>query len=90
MLLGCCCFDDSAITASPRAGIGFKAIFMIADTAYIASSGYTFQFDRNRKLGMMIPNWVEPSDMPMACRPTGTTMHFQFNSKYRAPEDRYV
>ena len=40
-------------------GIGFKAVFKVADVVWVSSGPYTFRFDRDKTLGMIIPLWCE-------------------------------
>ncbi|KAJ3552545.1 hypothetical protein NM688_g4098 [Phlebia brevispora] len=40
-------------------GIGFKSVFKVADVVHISSQEYTFKFDKNQDLGMVIPIWTE-------------------------------
>ena len=38
-------------------GIGFKSVFKVADKVWISSHPYHFRFDRDERLGMVIPIW---------------------------------
>ncbi|EXJ66070.1 uncharacterized protein A1O5_10684 [Cladophialophora psammophila CBS 110553] len=40
-------------------GLGFKAVFKVADTVWIASRAYSFKFDKKKKLGMIAPEWAD-------------------------------
>ena len=40
-------------------GIGFKAVFKVADVVWVSSGPYTFRFDRDKMLGMIVPVWCE-------------------------------
>ncbi|XXH05369.1 hypothetical protein Hte_011795 [Hypoxylon texense] len=40
-------------------GIGFKSVFKIAKKVWVLSGNYSFQFDIDRKLGMITPEWEE-------------------------------
>ncbi|TCD66329.1 hypothetical protein EIP91_001478 [Steccherinum ochraceum] len=39
-------------------GIGFKAVFKIADVVYVLSRDFTFYFNRDSELGMITPIWT--------------------------------
>ncbi|TFY59494.1 hypothetical protein EVJ58_g5749 [Rhodofomes roseus] len=45
-------------------GIGFKAVFVVAERVHVASREFTFRFDRDGPLGMINPIWdaTYPSD----------------------------
>ncbi|KAH9928331.1 uncharacterized protein B0H18DRAFT_1118012 [Fomitopsis serialis] len=45
-------------------GIGFKAVFVVAERVHVASREFTFRFDRDGPLGMINPIWDAsyPSD----------------------------
>lgn len=47
----------SSSTRIGRKGIGFKSVFKVAESVYIASGCYSFRFDSRESLGMMIPVW---------------------------------
>ncbi|KAF5968738.1 hypothetical protein FBULB1_10591 [Fusarium bulbicola] len=36
-------------------GIGFKSVFKVADVVHVASGLYEFKFDRNARIGMILP-----------------------------------
>ncbi|KAG9504896.1 hypothetical protein J7337_004876 [Fusarium musae] len=36
-------------------GIGFKSVFKVADVVHVASGLYEFKFDRNTRIGMVLP-----------------------------------
>lgn len=38
-------------------GIGFKSVFKVADVVWVSSGNYTFRFDRDSVLGMIVPIW---------------------------------
>lgn len=40
-------------------GIGFKAVFKVAESVWISSGYYAFRFDRDAHLGMIAPMWDE-------------------------------
>jgi hypothetical protein len=40
-----------------KKGIGFKSVFKIADSVWIASGHYSFKFDKSQLLGMIAPIW---------------------------------
>lgn len=40
-------------------GIGFKSVFNVSDHPEIYSNGYFFKFNKNKKLGMVKPIWIE-------------------------------
>jgi hypothetical protein len=52
-------------------GIGFKAVFSVADRVYIQSGHYSFRFDSNATLGRLMPQWA---DFPQARRPGFTSI----------------
>lgn len=52
-------------------GIGFKSVFKVADVVWVKSGAFEFQFDRNRRLGMIIP---ELCDLPGPSPVPSTTM----------------
>lgn len=53
-------------------GIGFKAVFKIADVIWISSGGYLFKLDSREHLGMVTPVWESslPSEPPINARTT--------------------
>ncbi|KAI0530079.1 hypothetical protein GGR58DRAFT_494730 [Xylaria digitata] len=55
-------------------GIGFKSVFRMANVVWIHSQHYSFQFDKNRKLGMITPTWV---DFPVPRRDNFTSILLQ-------------
>ena len=40
-------------------GIGFKSVFKVADVVWVSSGPYTFRFDPDKVLGMIVPVWCE-------------------------------
>jgi len=40
-------------------GIGFKSVFKVADVVWVSSGNYTFRFDRDSVLGMVVPIWCD-------------------------------
>ena len=40
-------------------GIGFKSVFKVADVVWVSSGHYTFRFDRDSVLGMIVPIWCD-------------------------------
>lgn len=40
-------------------GIGFKSVFKVADVVWVSSGHYTFRFDRDKVLGMIVPVWCD-------------------------------
>lgn len=38
-------------------GIGFKSVFRVADLVWLSSRGYHIKWDRNRKFGVLAPEW---------------------------------
>ncbi|KAF5689039.1 hypothetical protein FDENT_4541 [Fusarium denticulatum] len=46
--------DDSKSYIGEK-GIGFKSVFKVADVVHVASGLYEFKFDRNARIGMILP-----------------------------------
>lgn len=40
-------------------GIGFKAVFKVADVVWIKSGALSFKFDKTKPLGMIAPEWTD-------------------------------
>ncbi|RMZ14609.1 hypothetical protein D0860_02069 [Hortaea werneckii] len=40
-------------------GIGFKSAFKVADRVWVKSGALSFAFDKNKRLGMIAPEWAE-------------------------------
>nr|POF17667.1 hypothetical protein CFP56_13081 [Quercus suber] len=40
-------------------GIGFKSVFKVADVVWVSSNHYSFRFDRDKVLGMIVPVWCD-------------------------------
>ena len=51
-------------------GIGFKAVFKIADIVWVKSRALTFQFDKNKPLGMIAPEWTDFPTNPLVSERT--------------------
>ncbi|SCV58621.1 uncharacterized protein FFB14_15750 [Fusarium fujikuroi] len=62
-------------------GIGFKSVFKVADVVHIASGLYEFKFDRNARIGMILPI---TSQFPIADRIAG---HTQFLLELKSQRD---
>lgn len=45
-------------------GIGFKSVFRVADLVWLSSRGYHIKWDRNRKFGVLAPEWWDARDWP--------------------------
>lgn len=48
---------DHATRYIGEKGIGFKSVFKLADSVWISSNGYSFKFERLKRLGMIAPIW---------------------------------
>ncbi|KAH8077483.1 hypothetical protein BXZ70DRAFT_696693, partial [Cristinia sonorae] len=57
-------------------GIGFKAVFKVADVVYVLSRDYSFFFDKSRELGMIAPTWSNTYPV----RPGWTTFRLKLSS----------
>ncbi|KAL8364769.1 hypothetical protein RB595_003849 [Gaeumannomyces hyphopodioides] len=55
-------------------GIGFKAVFRVAEQVFIHSGHYSFQFDSRRELGCIKPEWAV---FPGKVRPGWTSIHLK-------------
>ncbi|PYI08431.1 hypothetical protein BO78DRAFT_76396 [Aspergillus sclerotiicarbonarius CBS 121057] len=55
-------------------GVGFKSVFGVAASVWIASRAYTFKFDPFSQAGMLVPIWEDPPD---ATRPEHTSMYLR-------------
>ncbi|KAF5550145.1 hypothetical protein FPHYL_9467 [Fusarium phyllophilum] len=62
-------------------GIGFKSVFKVADVVHVASGLYEFKFDRNARIGMILPI---TSQFPTADR---VVDHTQFLLKLKSQRD---
>ena len=51
--------EDSMKGYIGEKGIGFKSVFKVADVVWISSGHFTFRFDRDRLLGMVVPIWSD-------------------------------
>ncbi|PRP84437.1 hypothetical protein PROFUN_08117 [Planoprotostelium fungivorum] len=40
-------------------GVGFKAVFKVSDRPHIFSKGYRFKFDARKKIGHIVPQWID-------------------------------
>nr|POF11436.1 hypothetical protein CFP56_44274 [Quercus suber] len=40
-------------------GIGFKSVFKVADVVWVSSNNYSFRFERDKVLGMIVPIWCD-------------------------------
>ena len=56
-------------------GVGFKSVFGVAASVWVASRDYTFKFDPSSRMGMLIPIWEEPPD---GARHETTSMYLRF------------
>ncbi|RBR16398.1 hypothetical protein FVER53590_27534 [Fusarium verticillioides] len=62
-------------------GIGFKSVFKVADVVHVASGLYEFKFDRNNRIGMILPI---TSQFPTADR---VVDHTQFLLELKSQRD---
>ncbi|KAF5723298.1 hypothetical protein FMUND_1932 [Fusarium mundagurra] len=62
-------------------GIGFKSVFKVADVVHVASGLYEFKFDRNARIGMILPI---TSQFPTADR---VVDHTQFLLELKSERD---
>ncbi|KAF4442132.1 hypothetical protein FACUT_2240 [Fusarium acutatum] len=46
---------DNSKSCIGEKGIGFKSVFKVADVVHVASGFYEFKFDRNARIGMILP-----------------------------------
>ena len=60
-----------------KKGVGFKSVFSVAATVWIASGAYTFKFQRAETLGMVVPIWDD--NLPEAPLPDHTSMFLQLS-----------
>ncbi|CAK46256.1 hypothetical protein M747DRAFT_317364 [Aspergillus niger ATCC 13496] len=63
------------VEATGEKGVGFKSVFSVAASVWIASGPYTFKFDASNQMGMLIPIWESPPD---ATRYANTSMYARF------------
>ena len=69
-------------------GIGFKSVFRVADVVSIISGDYSFQFDANKRLGMICPY---PAAFPdEAPAPGWTSFHLKVKPADGNPELRPI
>ncbi|KAK6432213.1 hypothetical protein LTR95_011620 [Oleoguttula sp. CCFEE 5521] len=45
-------------------GIGFKSVFKVANVVWVSSGHYTFRFERDSVLGMIVPIWCDLNVTP--------------------------
>ncbi|KAK6441727.1 hypothetical protein LTR95_002035 [Oleoguttula sp. CCFEE 5521] len=45
-------------------GIGFKSVFKVANLVWVSSGHYTFRFERDSVLGMIVPIWCDFNATP--------------------------
>ncbi|KAF2114162.1 hypothetical protein BDV96DRAFT_577681 [Lophiotrema nucula] len=66
-------------------GIGFKSVFKVADTVWIASHDYRFKLDtcEDGEIGMIAPKWDE---FPEATISGYTSFHLKLSATYDASE----
>lgn len=64
-------------------GIGFKSVFRVAREVYIKSGYYSFKFNRDTPLGMVIPCWEE---FPAPVRDGYTSFYFRLADDYNEAE----
>ncbi|KAK0613515.1 hypothetical protein B0T14DRAFT_526419 [Immersiella caudata] len=64
-------------------GIGFKAVFKVADVVWVSSGDYSFKFDRREPLGMIAPIWEKP---PGEKRAGWTSFYIQLASSQNVKE----
>ncbi|KAL8354070.1 hypothetical protein RB601_003763 [Gaeumannomyces tritici] len=50
--------EGKAASCIGEKGIGFKAVFRVAEQVFIHSGHYSFQFDSRRELGCIKPEWA--------------------------------
>ncbi|KAH8669611.1 hypothetical protein BGZ60DRAFT_564070 [Tricladium varicosporioides] len=65
-------------------GIGFKAVFKVADVIWISSGGYNFKLDKRTPLGMITPLW---SNSPLQVKPDyATSFYLELSPNYNKQE----
>ncbi|KIW89714.1 uncharacterized protein Z519_09870 [Cladophialophora bantiana CBS 173.52] len=69
-------------------GLGFKAVFKVADTVWIASRAYSFKFDKKKKLGMIAPEWAE--EFPVSLLDGYSTIYLHLWQYGRAEIERVM
>ncbi|RMY18358.1 hypothetical protein D0867_05381, partial [Hortaea werneckii] len=62
-------------------GIGFKAVFKVADIVWIKSGALSFAFDKTKPLGMIAPKWTD--------FPDGGNMNERIMFCFRIPEQEH-
>ncbi|KAH6672306.1 hypothetical protein B0J14DRAFT_70569 [Halenospora varia] len=61
-------------------GIGFKAVFKVADVIWISSGGYNFKLDKRNPIGMITPLW---SNFPLQVNPDyGTSFYLELSPSH--------
>jgi hypothetical protein len=79
---------EGAFKQTGEKGIGFKSVFRVAQTAWVASGNYTFKFDTNEPfgdLGMIHPVWAT---FPAARRPGWTSILLNLRAQTHHPRLR--
>jgi len=65
-------------------GIGFKAVFKVANVIWISSGGYNFKLDKRKPLGMITPIWM---DFPLQLSPHySTSFYLELSPDYNKEE----
>ncbi|KAI1054608.1 hypothetical protein LB506_010697 [Fusarium annulatum] len=72
---------DNSKSCIGEKGIGFKSVFKVADVVHVASGFYEFKFDRNARIGMILPI---TSQFPIADR---VADHTQFLLELKSQRD---
>ncbi|RKL19789.1 hypothetical protein BFJ68_g3268 [Fusarium oxysporum] len=72
---------DNSKSCIGEKGIGFKSVFKVADMVHVASGFYEFKFDRNARIGMILPI---TSQFPTADR---VADHTQFLLELKSQRD---
>ncbi|KAI3575020.1 hypothetical protein IWW34DRAFT_883376 [Fusarium oxysporum f. sp. albedinis] len=72
---------DNSKSCIGEKGIGFKSVFKVADVVHVASGFYEFKFDRNARIGMILPI---TSQFPTADR---VADHTQFLLELKSQRD---
>ncbi|KAJ4030372.1 hypothetical protein NW753_013911 [Fusarium oxysporum] len=75
---------DNSKSCIGEKGIGFKSVFKVADVVHVASGFYEFKFDRNARIGMILPI---TSQFPTADR---VADHTQFLLELKSQRDYNV
>ena len=74
---------DSSSHYIGEKGIGFKAVFKVADVVWVSSGDYSFKFDKRQPLGMIAPILDR---LPGEKRAGWTTFYLQLSPTYNARE----